>query len=154
MIDAASLVGSAVGIRTLRSPEPAPARAAPEQRRLADITGGWGWIFGHVGAPSGMAGLVVIVVADFLLLLSVGIFNPTFSTYRMRETADTHMARVGTAWSISSRTVQPIFMLLGGLLAATTSTRAAIGVAALLLLATGAFLPWRAGKSVVMPGRA
>ena len=94
-------------------------------------------------APSGTVGIVVIIVAESLLLFSAGVFNPTFVTYRMRATADSHMARVATAWSISSKTVQPIFIVAGGVLAAMTTTRFAIGTAAVLLLCSGLLLPWR-----------
>lgn len=101
------------------------------------------WLGFIAMAPSGTTGLIVIIVAESLLLFSAGVFNPTFVTYRMRATADSHMARVTTAWSISSKTVQPIFIVAGGVLAAMTTTRFAIGTAAVLLLCSGLLLPWR-----------
>jgi hypothetical protein len=65
------------------------------------------------------------------------VFNSLFATYRMQITADACMTRVATAWSVSSQTVQPLCILAGGLLAAT-STRgaitAAVAVAASILL--------------------
>jgi hypothetical protein len=96
-------------------------------------------------ALSGTTGLVVIIAADTLLLFCAGVFNPTFVTYRMRVTADTHMTRVATAWSISSKTAQPVCIAAGGLLAAATSTRTAIAVAAVAIVASTALLPWRNG---------
>lgn len=93
-------------------------------------------------AEPGIAGLALIVVADTALLFCAGVFNPTFITYRIRETQDAYMARVVAAWSISSKVIQPLFILAGGLLAAATSTRFAIGAAAVLLLASTALLPW------------
>ena len=72
-------------------------------------------------------------------------FQPHFVTYRMRATHDSHMSRVTTAWSISSMTFQPLFILAGGVLAAATSTRFAIMSAAVLLLCSGLLLPWRTG---------
>lgn len=227
LVDAASFLGSAAGIRSLRSPEPAPPPRSADHPWARDITSGWRYVLAHPGlralfvnamlfggalmlasplqavlmlrelgftpwqyglalglpglggvagaalmprlvarygqrrvlltagvtrtvwaapvaaAPHGGWGVAVIVVSDFLLLFCAGVFNPTFVTYRMRETDDAYMARVGTAWSISARTVQPAFMLLGGLLASATSTRTAIAVAAALLATTGIFLPWR-----------
>lgn len=101
------------------------------------------WLGFIAAAPSGTAGMGVIIGADFALLFCAGVFNPTFVTYRMRATDDGHMARVQTAWSISSRTVQPLFILAGGLLAAATSTRFALGTAAVLLLGSALLLPWR-----------
>lgn len=226
-IDAVSFLLSALGIRTLRAPEPAPPTKATDHHWRRDITAGWAYIFNHrdltalfwnamlfggcimlaaplmtvfmlrdlglapwqyglalglpglggiLGAmctprltqrygdrtvlltfgvlrtlwlgilplaPVGTTGLVVIIVADFLLLFSAGVFNPTFVTHRMRATADTHMARVTTAWSISSKTVQPLFIVAGGALAATTSPRFALATTAIVLLTSGLLLPWR-----------
>jgi MFS family permease len=224
-----SFLLSALGIRSLRTPEPAPPPKAPDHHWRRDLASGWRYIFRHAGltalfwnsalfggcimlsapliavlmlrelgltpwqyglalglpclggilgalctkpltrrwgdrtvllafgvlrtlwlgfiafAPSGTLGLLVIIAADFLLLFSAGVFNPTFVTYRMRATDDSHMARVTTAWSISSKTFQPLFILAGGILAAATSTRFALASAAVLLLFSGLLLPWRSG---------
>ena len=226
-IDAVSFLLSALGIRALQAPEPAPPIKATDHHWRRDITAGWAYIFSHrdltalfwnamlfggcimlaaplmavfmlrdlglapwqyglalglpglggiLGAmctprltrrfgdrtilltfgvlrtlwlgilpfaPVGTTGLVVIIVADFLLLFCAGVFNPTFVTHRMRATTDTHMSRVTTAWSISSRTVQPLFIVAGGALAAATSPRFALASAAVVLLTRGLLLPWR-----------
>ena len=94
-------------------------------------------------APHGTGGLFVIILSDSLLLLCAGAFNPTFATYRMNATSDDHMARVNAAWSISSKAIQPVFIAAAGLLAAATSPRTAIAVAASVLLASVILLPWR-----------
>ncbi len=101
------------------------------------------WLGFVAFAPPGTGGLVVIIAADTLLLFCAGVFNPTFVTYRMRVTADTHMTRVATAWSVSSKTVQPACIAAAGLLAAVTSARTAIGVAAVAVAASTVLLPWR-----------
>lgn len=93
-----------------------------------------------------MLGLIVIMTAETLLLFCAGVFNPVFATYRMNHTADDHMARVGTAWSISAKSFQPAFIALGGAIAAVAGTRVAIGFAAVALLASSALLPWRQTK--------
>lgn len=49
------------------------------------------------------------------------------------------MARVSTAWSVSARSVQPLFIAVGGVLAAWTSPRWSLGAAAALCLLSGAF---------------
>lgn len=97
-------------------------------------------------APHGTGGLVLIMASEFMLLFCAGVFNPTFVTYRMRATPDSHMSRVSTAWSVGAKTAQPIFTLAGGVLAAATSTRISLMVGASILLTSAALLPW-SGKS-------
>ncbi|MFD0360213.1 MFS transporter [Nocardia sp. GCM10030253] len=104
------------------------------------------WLGLLLTAGPNTVGLVVILTAETLLLFCVGVFNPVFTTYRMNATADDHMARVGTAWSISAKCFQPVFIALGGFLAAATSIRVAIGCAAIALLASSLLLPWRLGR--------
>lgn len=106
-------------------------------------------------AGPGVVGLLVVVTAETLLLFCAGVFNPVFITYRMNCTADDHMARVGTAWSISAKSFQPAFIALGGVIADATGLRAAIGFAAIALLASSALLPWRqTAPSSPQPGEA
>ncbi|MET0494629.1 MAG: MFS transporter [Actinoplanes sp.] len=95
-------------------------------------------------APPGVTGLVFITVGQFLLIGGAGTFNPTFATYRMRETEDAYMSRVTASWSISTRTIQPICITAGGFLAAATSARTALFVVAAVVLASALPLPWRA----------
>lgn len=107
---------------------------------------GWArtlWIAPLVIAPQGTWGVIVVSALFFLLLMSAGVFNPTFMTYRMRVTPDASMSRVQAAWSISVRVLQSVTVLLGGAIAATVGLRAAIGVAALICLSSAFFLPWR-----------
>lgn len=68
----------------------------------------------------------------------LGADSPT----RALAVADTHMSRVTTAWSISSRTVQALFIVAGGALAAAISPRFALATA-IVLLTSGLLLPWR-----------
>ncbi|MBL7257501.1 MFS transporter [Actinoplanes sp. LDG1-01] len=222
--DAVSFLLSAVGVRSLRSPEPSPP--VRERARL-DITAGWRHIAGHrglralfvnsqlfggsmmaasplltvlmlrdlgfapwqygiawgipclggvVGAllvrpltsrygrrkvllvsgvgravwlwplafmPAGVPGLILITTVEFMALFGSGVFNPAFATYRMTETADGFLSRVIACWQITSRTVQPIGIALGGLLAAVTSLRTALLVCGLGVLASSVLLPWR-----------
>jgi predicted MFS family arabinose efflux permease len=231
-VDAVSFLLSALGIRSLRSPEPQPPTRGAEQHWVRDIASGWRYVAGHRGlhalfwnamvfggsimlvsplmavlmlrdlgfepwqyglalglpgfggilgslvtkplvrragqrtvlltfgvlrtvwmgliplARPGTAGLVLIVLSETLLLFCAGVFNPTFATYRMNATSDAYMARVVAAWSISSKSVQPVFIAAGGVLAAATNTRTAITVAAVILLSSAVLLPWRIQDTV------
>jgi MFS family permease len=106
------------------------------------------WILLLVAAAAGLRGLGVILVSQALLLFTAGIFNPVFTTYRMRATPDGLMARVGTAWSVSARVVQPMCIAAGGWIASVNGTRPALIAAGLLCLSASALLPWRASVPV------
>lgn len=101
------------------------------------------WMGLLLAAGPGVLGLITIMAAETLLLFCAGVFNPVFTTYRMNHTADYHMARVGTAWSISAKCFQPAFIALGGFIAATTSIHTAITFATIALLSSTLLLPWR-----------
>ncbi|GAA1801354.1 MFS transporter [Luedemannella flava] len=104
-------------------------------------------------APPGTPGLIVITVADMLLLASAGVFNPAFATYRMNVTPDAVMTRVLTAWSISSRLIQPIVITAAGLLATAISPRTTLTVLAALVLTSALLLPWRTDTTTPAPTR-
>ncbi|WP_210636624.1 MFS transporter [Streptomyces sp. GESEQ-13] len=230
VVDALSFLGSAVGIRRIRQPEPAPPARAAAAHLGRDIAAGWRYLLRHPGlrplffnallfggsvmmasplmavlmlddlglapwqyglalglpclggvlgsrltplltrrfgqrrillvsgvartlwtvvlplVPSGALGLLVIVAADFGLLLSAGVFNPSFTTYRMAATPDAFMSRVGTSWSVGAKTCQAAFVIAGGLIAAAAGVRGALLVAGLLCMASVLLLPWRKAR--------
>lgn len=225
--DALSFLGSALCIRRIRQPEPAPPARAPGSRPGRGIAAGWRYLLRHPGlrplffnsllfggavmmtsplmavlmlddlglapwqyglalglpclggvlgsrltppltrrwgprrvlllsgvarslwtvllplTPSGALGVCVIVAVDFGLLFSAGVFNPSFTTYRMAATPDAFMARVATSWSVGQKTCQAAFMIAGGVVAAAAGVRGALLVAGLLCLASALLLPWR-----------
>ncbi|MGW3787598.1 MFS transporter [Micromonospora chokoriensis] len=227
IVDAASFLMSALGIRRLRSPEPPPPTRQPAPSRGRDVIEGWQHILHHPGlralfinaiifggaitastpiiavfmlrdlhlapwqyglalglpclggilgsltagplttryglrrvllttgvartlwmgfiplAPPGTPGLIIITLADTLLLFMAGSFNPTFAAYRMNHTSEHCLSRVLTAWSITSKLTQPIFIAAAGILAAATGPRAALTATAALTLTSAAFLPWK-----------
>ncbi|MFJ9024065.1 MFS transporter [Streptomyces sp. NPDC102259] len=231
-VDAASFLGSALGVRRIRRPEPAPSAPGAAAHLGRDIAAGWQYILRHPGlrplfynsllfggsimmtsplmavlmlrdlglaawqyglalglpclggvlgsrltppltrrfgqrrilllsgvartlwtillplAPAGALGVFIIVAADFGLLFAAGVFNPSFTTYRMEATQDTFMSRVGTSWSVSSKTCQAAFMIAGGLIADAAGVRGALLIAGVLCMASALLLPWRkAGTS-------
>ena len=106
------------------------------------------WLTALAVMPAGTEGLILVVVVETLALFGSGVFNPAFATYRMTETADHHLSRVIACWSISSRTVQPACIALGGALAAATSVRIALLGCGLVALSSAAVLPWRSATTV------
>ncbi|MFJ6072608.1 MFS transporter [Streptomyces sp. NPDC093065] len=105
------------------------------------------WVILMPLAPSGALGLCFIVVVDFGLLLSAGVFNPSFATYRMAATPDAFMSRVATSWSVGSKTCQAVFMIAGGVVATAAGVRGALLIAGLLCTASALLLPWRGART-------
>ncbi|WP_431993560.1 MFS transporter [Streptomyces albogriseolus] len=230
VVDASSFLASALGIRRIRQPEPAPPVRAASAHLGRDIAAGWQYLLRHPGlrplffnallfggsvmmasplmavlmlddlglapwqyglalglpclggvlgsrlapllarrfgqrrtllvsgvartlwtillplTPSGAIGVFVIVTADFGLLLSAGVFNPSFTTYRMAATPDAFMSRVGTSWSVGAKTCQAAFVIAGGLIAAAAGVRGALLIAGLVCMASALLLPWREAR--------
>lgn len=102
-----------------------------------------GWLIPIALAPPGLAGVVVIIACDTMLLFFAGAFNPLFVSHRMDAVPDHLMARVSAAWGISNRVLWPVTMLLSGALAMIFSTQVSILVGGIILALSGLLLPWR-----------
>jgi MFS family permease len=132
--------GGVLGALALR---PLVARFGPRRVLLASGVGRAVWTGLLAAVPAGAAGLVLVIVAETLALGGSGVFNPSFATYRMEVTDDAFLSRVIACWSISSRSSQPVGIVLGGGLAAAFGVRVALLVCGLIVAASGLLLPWR-----------
>jgi predicted MFS family arabinose efflux permease len=90
----------------------------------------------------GIGGLLLVMAAEMGLILCIGVSNPVFATYRLEQSPPDQVARVLSAWSVSTKGSIAALTALGGLLATCIGPRAAIGVAGALLLGTPFLLPW------------
>ncbi|NUR28208.1 MAG: MFS transporter [Catenulispora sp.] len=84
----------------------------------------------------GLPGLLLVMSVELALITSAAVFNPVLATHRLDQTDTNHVARVLTAWSISTKTAIAAATATWGLLAAATSPRLALGLAGAGLLAT------------------
>ncbi|GII52138.1 MFS transporter [Planotetraspora thailandica] len=101
------------------------------------------WLIGLALVGHGPGGLLLIMGLELGLITCMGVFNLVYVTYRLEHVDDGKVARVLTAWTITSRTATAAATALWGVLAAIAGARAAIAVAGVLILATPVFLPWR-----------
>ncbi|MFI8209830.1 MFS transporter [Streptomyces werraensis] len=101
------------------------------------------WSVGLAFVGPGIAGLVLVIVVEFGLITSMGVFNPVFSTHRLERTPADQVVRTLSAWSATSKASIAALTALWGLLASVTGPRTAIAVAGALLLATPLLLPRR-----------
>jgi hypothetical protein len=105
------------------------------------------WPIGLAFIRPGVAGLVLVIAVQLGLIVSMGLFTPVLATYRLEETATDRVARVLSAWTITTRATTAAMIAVWGLLAAVTGIRVAIAIAGLLLLATPLLLPRRERRS-------
>jgi MFS family permease len=89
----------------------------------------------------GIGGLLLVMGAELGLIFCIGVSNPVFATYRLEQSPPDRVARVLSAWSVSTKASIAALTALGGLLATFTGPRIAIGVAGALLLGTPLLLP-------------
>ena len=101
------------------------------------------WPLGLAFIRPGVAGIVLVVVVQFCLVTCIGVFNPVLATYRLEQTEKDRIARVLSAWSVTSSASIAALTALWGLLASLTGPRAAIAIAGVLLLASPLLLPRR-----------
>jgi MFS family permease len=101
------------------------------------------WSVGLAFIVPGAAGIALVIAVQFGLVTCVGVFNPVFATYRLEHTTDDRVARVLSAWAVSSNAVIAALTAAWGLLAGLTSVRIAIAIAGVLMLATPLLLPRR-----------
>ncbi|WP_051813552.1 MFS transporter [Streptomyces sp. NRRL S-340] len=123
------------------------------QRRVLLATGALRvcWSAGLAFVRPGVAGLVLVMAVELVLITLCGVFNPVCSTYRLEQTPSDRVARTLSAWSVTGKLTTAATTALWGLLAALAGTRTAIGLAGLLLLATPLLLPWREGRREPRP---
>ncbi len=94
------------------------------------------WLLGLVFIQPGVAGLVVVVAVEFGMITCMGVFNPVFATYRLKQTATDRVARVLSAWTVSSNATIAVLTVLWGVLAGIIGTRNALLIAGVLMLMT------------------
>jgi MFS family permease len=102
------------------------------------------WLIGLAFVRPGVVGLVTVMAVELAIIISMSLYSPVLATYRLEHTPRPLIARTLSAWSIGSGLAIAICTALGGLLADLTSTRTALTVAGLLILASPLLLPRRA----------
>jgi hypothetical protein len=99
----------------------------------------------------GVAGLLVVIAVEALLITCMGVYNPIHATERLRRAPTGRAAQLLNTWSVASKLVQAGLTALWGVLATATSPLAAITGSGVLLLATPLLLPTRARLAATEP---
>ncbi len=101
------------------------------------------WSLGLAFIGPGAGGLALVILLELGLITCVGVFNPVFVAYRLEQTESSRVARMLSAWSITSNGTVAVMTALWGVLAGVAGVRFAVGAAGLLMLGTPLLLPWR-----------
>ena len=109
------------------------------------------WPIGLAFVGPGTAGLVLVMAVELGVIVSCAVFNPVYSTIRLRQTDAGRVARTLSAWSVITKATAAAMTALWGLLAGLTGPRAAIALAGVLVLATPLLLPRRIAGPAEMP---
>jgi MFS family permease len=146
---AAPCVGGLVGSRLARR---LVARFGPRKVMLTAGTLRACWPVWLVFIRPGAAGVVLVIAVELGLITSIGVFNPVLATYQLDQTEPGRVARLLSAWSVTTGITIAALTALGGLLASMTGPRAAIAIAGLLLLTTPPrrACPYSPGRRTVM----
>ncbi|NUW35490.1 MFS transporter [Nonomuraea sp. SMC257] len=99
------------------------------------------WYFLIPAAVPGPVGLLMCGFGFGMVLLFAGAANSTMTSYRQAQTPDHLMARVAALWSFATTVTQPLFILLGGLVATWAGARASLFAAAGVMAAAALVLP-------------
>jgi hypothetical protein len=94
------------------------------------------WSVGLAFIQPGIAGIALVLAVQFGLVTCIGIFNPVFATTRLEQADKDRVARMLSAWWVTSSATIALLTALWGLLASLIGPRAAIAIAGVLLLAT------------------
>ncbi|MFB8766848.1 MFS transporter [Nocardiopsis alba] len=99
------------------------------------------WYFLIPFAVPGPGGLLMCGAGFGLLLLFAAAANSAMAGYRQLETPDALMSRVATLWAFATTVSQPLFILIGGVVASLVDARAALLAAAVVMALAGFLLP-------------
>lgn len=99
------------------------------------------WYFLIPFAVPGKVGLLMCGVGFGLVLVFAAAANSAMSGYRQLETPDGLMSRVATLWAFATTVSQPVFILLGGVVATLADARVALLAAAAVMSLAGLLLP-------------
>lgn len=112
------------------------------------------WLIGLAFVRPGAVGLLTVMAVELAIIISMSLYSPVLATYRLEHTPAQLVARTLSAWAIGQQAAIATCTALGGLLADFTSTRTALTVAGLLILASPLLLPRRPAARVDEQSRA
>ena len=94
------------------------------------------WVVGLAFVGPGLPGLLLVIGLEFGIIVCCSIYAPVSATIRLENAAADNVARVLSAWSVTTKVSIALMTALWGLLASWIGPREAVFVAGVLALAT------------------
>ncbi|WP_052394251.1 MFS transporter [Kutzneria sp. 744] len=126
-------LGGLVGSRLAR---PLVRRIGPERVLFASGALRAVWVVGLAFVGPGLPGLLLVIGVEFGIIVCCSVYAPVSATVRLENSAADNVARVLSAWSVTTKVSIAVMTALWGLLASWIGPREAIAVAGVLALCT------------------
>ena len=104
------------------------------------------WVVGLAFVGPGLPGLLLVIGVEFGIIVCCSVYAPVSATVRLENSASDNVARVLSAWSVTTKVSIAAMTALWGLLASWLGPREAIFVAGVLALGTPGILVVPQGK--------
>jgi hypothetical protein len=96
------------------------------------------WVPGLAFVTPGLPGLLLVIGLEFGIIFSCSVYGPVSATVRLENSPPDIVARVLSAWSVTSKLSIAVLTAGWGLLANVIGPREAIATAGVLILLTPA----------------
>ncbi|WP_031517676.1 MFS transporter [Streptomyces sp. NRRL F-5123] len=99
------------------------------------------WPVGLAFIGPGTGGLLLVIGVELGLIFCCAVFNPVYATTRLERSAPDRVARVLSAWAVTTKVSAALLTAVWGVLGALIGLRPALALAGVLVLATPLLLP-------------
>ncbi|MGW5351599.1 MFS transporter [Streptomyces sp. NPDC004031] len=109
------------------------------------------WPVGLAFIGPGAGGLALVIGVELGLIFCCAVFNPVYATTRLERAAPDRVARILSAWAVTTKASTALLTAVWGVLGALVGPRPALALAGVLVLATPLLLPRREPEPVPVP---
>ncbi|MFI0939513.1 MFS transporter [Streptomyces sp. NPDC021020] len=99
------------------------------------------WPLGLAFVGPGAGGLLLVIGVELGMIFCCAVFNPVYATTRLQRPAPDRVARVLSAWAVTTKASAALLTAVWGVLGALIGLRPALALAGVLVLATPLLLP-------------
>jgi hypothetical protein len=142
---------SLAGLLGSRLARPFAARFGQHRVLVASGTLRALWPVGLAFVGPGTGGLLLVMGVELGLIFCCAVFNPVYATTRLERAAPDRVARMLSAWAVTTKASAALLTAVWGVLGALAGIRPALALAGVLVLATPLLLPRAAPEPLPVP---